>query len=112
VGNNFDDYASRLGPFWYLEWRAKIGMTNSSEQATSIPLKTRMNKPLIRGEYSTHYFKHFYIWHSMVISFTPLDLPPSVDTSRFKDFGREVKGVHPGNLSQDNFKEIERACLR
>jgi hypothetical protein len=48
----------------------------------------------------------------MSIYFVPLDLPPSADTSRFKDFGREVKGVHPGNLTQDDFKEIERALFK
>jgi len=48
----------------------------------------------------------------MTVSFVPLVLPPSADTSRFKDFGREVKGAHPGNLTPDEFKEIERALYQ
>jgi len=48
----------------------------------------------------------------MTISFVPLAFPPSADTSRFKDFGREVRGVHPGNLTPDEFKEIETALYQ
>jgi alpha-ketoglutarate-dependent taurine dioxygenase len=48
----------------------------------------------------------------MTISFVPLVLPPSADNSRFKDFGKEVKGAHPGNLTPDEFKEIERVLYQ
>ena len=48
----------------------------------------------------------------MTITLVPLVLPPSADTSRFKDFGREVRGAHPGNLTPDEFKEIERALYQ
>jgi xanthine dioxygenase len=43
----------------------------------------------------------------MAIELAPLPLPPSADPSRFQEFGREVKGVDPGNLSPAQFKEIE-----
>ena len=70
------------------------------------------SKPLIRDGYLTTFNPTLYIWHSMTISYIPLVLPPSADASRFKDFGREVKGVHPGTLTQGDFKEIERALLK
>ena len=43
---------------------------------------------------------------TMAIEVLPLPLPPSVDASKFADFGREVKGVNPGSLTDDQFKEI------
>ena len=42
------------------------------------------------------------------IAVSPLPLPPSADASKFADFGREVKGVNPGALSPEEFKEIEQ----
>jgi len=48
----------------------------------------------------------------MTITFVPLAFPPSADTSRFKDFGREVRGAHPGKLTPDEFKEIETALYQ
>ena len=44
----------------------------------------------------------------MPIETVPLALPPSADPSRFTQFGREVIGVDPGNLSPIEFAEIER----
>lgn len=44
--------------------------------------------------------------NTMAIEVTPLPLPPSADASKFADFGREVKGVNPGSLTDDQFKEI------
>ena len=42
----------------------------------------------------------------MAIDVLPLPLPPSADPSKFVDFGREVKGVNPGALTDTQFKEI------
>ncbi|KAI0082139.1 Clavaminate synthase-like protein [Panus rudis PR-1116 ss-1] len=42
----------------------------------------------------------------MAIELSPLPLPKSSDASKFADFGREVKGVKPGELSPEEFKEI------
>ncbi|EJC98795.1 Clavaminate synthase-like protein [Fomitiporia mediterranea MF3/22] len=43
----------------------------------------------------------------MAIEIDPLPLPDSVDPKRFSpDFGREVKGVNPGQLTDQQFKEI------
>ncbi|EAU92439.1 alpha-ketoglutarate dependent xanthine dioxygenase [Coprinopsis cinerea okayama7 len=42
----------------------------------------------------------------MAIELVPLPLPASADASKFADFGREVKGVDPGNLTDDDFKKI------
>src|ERR1700753_3005703 len=48
----------------------------------------------------------------MVIEVVPLPLPPSADPSKFRDFGREVRGVHPGKLTDDEFKEIEQLLYK
>ena len=42
----------------------------------------------------------------MTIEVSSLPLPPSADASKFSDFGREVKGVHPGRLTEEQFKEV------
>lgn len=44
----------------------------------------------------------------MAIETAPLPLPPSADASKFTDFGREVIGVNPGQLSPEQFAEIEK----
>lgn len=44
----------------------------------------------------------------MAIETVPLPLPPSADPTKFTQFGREVIGVDPGNLSPAEFAEIER----
>jgi hypothetical protein len=43
---------------------------------------------------------------TMAIELTPLPLPASADPSYFVDFGREVKGVNPGELTPAQFAEI------
>jgi len=43
----------------------------------------------------------------MTIQTVPLTLPPSADPSKFVNFGREVIGVDPGNLSSSDFTEIQ-----
>ena len=43
----------------------------------------------------------------MAIEVVPLPAPPTIDATRFnKGFGREVKGVKPGELTEEQFKEI------
>jgi len=42
----------------------------------------------------------------MSVEVLPLPLPASADPSKFTDFGREVKGIHPGKLTPEQFKEI------
>ena len=42
----------------------------------------------------------------MSVEVLPLPLPASADPSKFADFGREVKGIHPGKLTPEQFKEI------
>ncbi|GBE77382.1 Putative dioxygenase [Sparassis crispa] len=44
----------------------------------------------------------------MAIEVASLPLPSSADPSKFADFGREVKGVHPGTLTPEQFIEIEQ----
>ena len=44
---------------------------------------------------------------TMAIELAPLPLPPSADPSKFSEFGREVKGINPGTLTAEQFKEIE-----
>jgi hypothetical protein len=49
---------------------------------------------------------------TMAIETLPLPLPPTADSSKFKDFGREVRGVHPGRLTDEEFKEIEQLLYK
>ncbi|KAH8992907.1 Clavaminate synthase-like protein [Lactarius akahatsu] len=44
----------------------------------------------------------------MPVQTVPLTLPPSADPTKFTQFGREVIGVDPGNLSPAEFAEIEQ----
>jgi xanthine dioxygenase len=48
----------------------------------------------------------------MTIQLTPLPLPASADASKLADFGRQVTGVHPANLSAEEFKEIQDALYK
>lgn len=48
----------------------------------------------------------------MAIEILPLPLPRTADPSKFKDFGREVRGVHPGRLTDEEFKEIEQLLYK
>ncbi|KAI0937392.1 hypothetical protein AcV5_005310 [Taiwanofungus camphoratus] len=48
----------------------------------------------------------------MAIEITPLPLPPSVDASKFANFGREVKGINPGALTPEQFIEIEQLLYK
>ncbi|KAF8120901.1 taurine catabolism dioxygenase [Boletus edulis] len=48
----------------------------------------------------------------MTIELTPLQLPASADPSYFVDFGREVKGVNPGELTPTQFAEIHDALYK
>lgn len=45
----------------------------------------------------------------MTVELAPLALPASADASKFADFGREVKGIDPGNLTPEQFQEIQEA---
>ncbi|KDR85864.1 hypothetical protein GALMADRAFT_132503 [Galerina marginata CBS 339.88] len=48
----------------------------------------------------------------MAIELVPLPLPASADASQLADFGREVKGVNPAEVSAEQFKEIEKALYK
>lgn len=48
----------------------------------------------------------------MTFELSPLPLPPSADPAAFADFGRQVKGVDPSNLSDAQFKELEEALYK
>ncbi|KAJ7131163.1 Clavaminate synthase-like protein [Mycena epipterygia] len=47
-----------------------------------------------------------------VIQLTLLPLPESADASKFTQFGREVVGVDPGNLTSEEFEEIREALYK
>lgn len=49
---------------------------------------------------------------TMTIEVTSLPLPPTADPSKFAEFGREVKGVNPGTLTAEQFKEIEELLYK
>ncbi|KAG8742615.1 hypothetical protein FRC10_001213 [Ceratobasidium sp. 414] len=48
----------------------------------------------------------------MSIKVAPLPLPPSADPSKFNDFGREVVGLDAGNLTPEQFKEVEQLLYK
>ncbi|KAF7355961.1 Clavaminate synthase-like protein [Mycena venus] len=48
----------------------------------------------------------------MAIQFTPLPLPASADASKFTQFGREVTGVDPGNLTSEQFDRVRDALYK
>ena len=48
----------------------------------------------------------------MAVEIVPLPLPASADPSAFHDFGREVKGVDAGNLTPEQFAEVEEALYK
>ncbi|KAF7978014.1 hypothetical protein HWV62_1879 [Athelia sp. TMB] len=48
----------------------------------------------------------------MAIELVPLPLPASADASKFADFGREVRNVHPGKLTPEQFAEVQDALYR
>ncbi|KAG8946244.1 hypothetical protein FRC04_011990 [Tulasnella sp. 424] len=48
----------------------------------------------------------------MAIELVPLPLPASADASKFANFGREVKNIHPGTFTPEEFKEIEEALYK
>ena len=48
----------------------------------------------------------------MTIETVPLTLPPSADPSKFLNFGKEVIGVNPGDLSSSDFAEIRQLLYK
>ncbi|KIK71524.1 hypothetical protein GYMLUDRAFT_339290 [Collybiopsis luxurians FD-317 M1] len=48
----------------------------------------------------------------MAIELLPLPLPASADASKFKDFGREVRGVNPGSLTSEQFEQVKDALYK
>ncbi|KAG8693325.1 hypothetical protein FRC09_010586, partial [Ceratobasidium sp. 395] len=48
----------------------------------------------------------------MAIEVAPLPLPASADPSKFKQFGREVIGLDVGNLTPEQFKEVEELLYK
>jgi len=44
----------------------------------------------------------------MPIQTVPFTLPPSADPSKLSNFGKEVIGVDPGNLSSSDVAEIQQ----
>jgi hypothetical protein len=48
----------------------------------------------------------------MSVTVAPLPLPPSADPSKFSDFGREVIGLDAGNLTPEQFKQVEELLYK
>ncbi|TFK83211.1 Clavaminate synthase-like protein [Polyporus arcularius HHB13444] len=42
----------------------------------------------------------------MAIDLAPISLPATADAEQFKDFGREILGVNPGGMSEEQMKEV------
>lgn len=39
-------------------------------------------------------------------TYKPIPVPPSVDPTMFKDFGRQVEGFEPDNVTSEQMEEI------
>ena len=48
----------------------------------------------------------------MAIELAPLSLPPTADPSQFHDFGREIKGLHPGKLTPEQLESVKEALYK
>ena len=48
----------------------------------------------------------------MTIETVPLPLPATANPTKFADFSREVRGVNPGVLSRQQFREIEELLYK
>ncbi|KAF5383970.1 hypothetical protein D9757_006913 [Collybiopsis confluens] len=48
----------------------------------------------------------------MAIELVSLPLPASADASKFKDFGREVRGIDPGSLTPEQFEQVKDALYK
>ncbi|KAJ7172897.1 Clavaminate synthase-like protein [Mycena crocata] len=48
----------------------------------------------------------------MTIQLVPLPFPSTADAARLANFGREVRGVDPGNLTDFEFQEIKRSLYK
>jgi len=48
----------------------------------------------------------------MAIELVSLPLLASADASKFKDFGREVRGVDPGSLTPEQFEQVKDALYK
>lgn len=49
----------------------------------------------------------------MTFQFIPIPLPPTADSSKLSEFGKEVKGFDPGRpWTEDKFKEIEEGLYK
>ncbi|KAK0501128.1 taurine catabolism dioxygenase [Armillaria luteobubalina] len=48
----------------------------------------------------------------MAIEFVPLPLPATADPSKFTTFGRQVKGINPGNFTPEQFQEVRDALYK
>ena len=63
------------------------------------------------------YFPRIFVFTEtppeMTIETVPLlTLPPLADPSKFSNFGRQVIGVDPGNLSPSEFVEIQHLLYK
>jgi len=49
---------------------------------------------------------------NMSIQTESLALPPSANPQYFAEFGKEIKGVNPADLTPEQFKEIEQLLYK
>lgn len=74
-------------------------------------IKDSFRPRTLSSSQDTHHLKIPIIF-IMALEVVPLPLPPSADPTKFTDFGREVKGVNPGGLTTEQFKEIEELLYK
>ncbi|KAJ7571991.1 taurine catabolism dioxygenase TauD, TfdA family-domain-containing protein [Mycena floridula] len=48
----------------------------------------------------------------MAIELVPLPIPPTADSVKFRDFGREVRGIHPARATLEQFQELHDALYQ
>ena len=76
------------------------------------PATRNIRYPQYIYESSPPYRTQKSCYATMAIELAPLPLPPSADPSKFSEFGREVKGINPGTLTPEQFKEIEELLYK
>ncbi|KZT01178.1 Clavaminate synthase-like protein [Laetiporus sulphureus 93-53] len=63
---------------------------------------------LIRAPYLSLFPPTSALDDTMAIEIAPLAIPATADASKLAGFGVEIKGVNPGELTPEQFKEIEQ----
>lgn len=94
----------------------QLATRNISRRAAAISARSRLQPPAHyiyqESRLASPFRPQTSTYATMAIELAPLPLPPSADPSKFTEFGKEVKGVNPGELTPEQFKEIEKLLYK